>query len=366
MIRQHKGYWVVELRDPDTKRKFHVRPADYEVPTPQTEEEARELEAMAKLWGAASSGPMSVRKYAEKFCERHFNHAGHAITKQTNDFYRGRLKRFVAEFGPRPMKSIKPAEAIRFATDPDTRVSAREVKAMFNSALREQVIETNPFVAVTISQRKGGGKAFLRAKDIDALAEAAYMVHGEWGRTFAAWIKWTAWLGLRPSEGAGSQWHHYDEEQQTYNVEFQFHGKECKLLAPKHDSTGIVHVFGDAAQAVADLPRDNPEGFMFVGKRGKPMSGSAITNAFTPVKNLAGLPEASPGALRHFLASYMLNELALPPYTVAQQLRHSDGGKLVVKTYGHPDRAIHLQRIAQAEVALGGSVGEVDAGEAAI
>lgn len=365
MIRQHKGYFVVELYDDKTKRKFHVRPADYDLPTPTTEEEARELEALAKLWGAASSGPMSVRKYADQFCERKFNHAGHEITQQTNDFYKGRLKRFVEEFGPRPMPSIQPAEAIHFATNPDTRTSAREVKAMFASALREQVIKTNPFDAVTVPQRKGGGKAFLRADDVAALADAALQVHGDWGHVFRAWILWTAWLGLRPSEGAGSQWHHYDEPWQLYTVEFQFHGKAGKLLPPKHNSTGTVHVFGDAARAVADLPRDNADGFMFVGKRGKPMSASAITNAFTPVKNLAGLPEASPGALRHFLASYMLNELGLPPYTIAQQLRHSDGGRLVVKTYGHPDRAIHLSRIAQAEAA-GGFVGGRETDEAAI
>lgn len=365
MIRQHKGYWVVELRDPDTKRKFHVRPADYDLPTPQSEAEARELEALAKLWGAASSGPMSVRKYADKFCDRKFNHAGHEITPQTNAYYRDRLQRFVAAFGPRPMQSIKPGEAIQFATDPETRGVAREVKAMFNSALREQVVETNPFASVNISQRKGHSKAFLKAKDIDALAEAAHMVHGDFGPMFAAWIKWTAWLGLRPAEGAGSQWSHYDEDNQLYNVEFQFHGKRCQMLPPKHNSKGVVHVFGDAAQAVADLPRNNPDGLMFVGKTGQPMSGTAISNYFAPVRNLAGLPDATPGALRHFLASYMLNELGLPPYTIAQQLRHSDGGKLIVRTYGHPDRAIHLSRIADAE-ASGGFVGGMEAGEAAI
>lgn len=365
MIRQHKGYWVVELRDPDTKRKFHVRPADYDLPTPKTEQEARELEALARLWGAASGGPMSVRKYAEKFCDRRFNHAGHEITPQTNDYYRDRLQRFVAAFGPRPMESIKPGEAIRFATDPQTRGVAREVKAMFNSALREQVIESNPFESVHISQRKGHSKAFLRAKDVDALAEAAFMVHGDFGPMFAAWIKWTAWLGLRPAEGAGSQWCHYDEDNQLYNVQYQFHGRRCQMLPPKHNSTGVVHVFGDAAQAVADLPRDNPDGLMFVGKTGQPMSGPTISNYFAPVRNLAGLPDATPSALRHFLASYMLNELALPPYTIAQQLRHSDGGKLIVRTYGHPDRAIHLSRIAEAE-ASGGFVGEVDPEDAAI
>lgn len=357
MIRQRGTFWVVELYDKKARRKFQVRPADYGVDTPRTEEQARELEAMAKLWGAASSGPMTVRKYHDQFTERRFNHAGHVITQQTNDYYRDRLKVFVGRFANRPMGSISVPEAMAFALDPQTRSSAREVKAMFASALREQVITSDPFAGVRVQQRKGRAKAFLRKPDVEALAEAALIVHDEWGPTFRAWILWTAWLGLRPSEAAGAQWEHYDAEQQLYDVQFQWHGKRRELLAPKHNSTGLVHVFDPAAEAVANLERRGE--FMFPGKKGQPMDGATITNAFKPVKHVAGLPDATPGALRHFLASYMLNELGLPPYTIAQQLRHSDGGKLVVKTYGHPDRALHLSRIAEAEAA-GAYMGQQD------
>ena len=139
--------------------------------------------------------------------------------------------------------------------------------------------------------------------------------------------------------------------------------KDRKLLAPKHDSTGLVHVFEPAAQAVAGLERTGE--FMFTNTRGTPMDSSTITHAFKAVKHIAGLPEATPGALRHFLASYMLNELSLPPYTIAQQLRHRDGGRLVVQTYGHPDRSMHLSRIAQAE-AMGRVVGRPDDPEVAV
>lgn len=349
MIRQRGSFWVVELYDKQAKRKFQVRPADYELDTPRTEEQARELEAMAKLWGAASSGPMTVRKYHDQFTDRQFNHAGHEITQQTNQHYRERLKVFVERFGTRPMGSITVTEAMGFALDPETRSMAREVKAMFASALRERVIEADPFAGAKVPQRKGKPKAFLRKHDVEALAEAALIVHGEWGPTFRAYILWTAWTGMRPSESAGAQWQHYDEANQLYDVQLQWHGKRRELVAPKHNSTGLVHVFEPAAEAVANLERRGE--FMFPGKHGQPMDGATISTAFDKVRHVAGLPDATAGALRHFLASYMLNELGLPPYTIAQQLRHSDGGKLVVKTYGHPDRAIHLSRIAQAEAA---------------
>jgi len=52
--------------------------------------------------------------------------------------------------------------------------------------------------------------------------------------------------------------------------------------------------------------------------------------------------------LRHFGASYMLNVLALEPWVIAERLRHSDGGALVLELYGHPDRTEAIRRIRRA------------------
>lgn len=346
MIRQRGTFWVVELYDADLKRKFQVRPADYGMETPKDEEAARDLEKEAKKAGSKMGGPMTVRKYHDGFVERQFNHAGHEITQQTNDYYKDRLKRFVQQYGHLAIAAITVKQASEFAFDPETRSSAREVKAMFASARRDGIITDDPFANITVQQRKGKGKAFLRRHDVEALVEAARIAHPDW-LEFSAWIKWTAWTGMRPSEAAGSQWRFFDAHSATYDVQYQWHGKRRELLEPKHRSTGLIHVFDPALEAAQSVEQRGE--FMFPGKKGQPMDGATITNAFKPVKVLAGLPQATPGALRHFLASYMLNELGLQPYTIAQQLRHSDGGKLITKTYGHPDRAIHLSRIAEAE-----------------
>lgn len=57
--------------------------------------------------------------------------------------------------------------------------------------------------------------------------------------------------------------------------------------------------------------------------------------------------------LRHFGASYMLNVLELPPWVIAKQLRHKDGGALVVKLYGHPSESAAIDRMRRA---FGGQV----------
>jgi hypothetical protein len=43
-----------------------------------------------------------------------------------------------------------------------------------------------------------------------------------------------------------------------------------------------------------------------------------------------------------------LNVLGLPPHVLAAQLGHREGGKLIVRTYGHPDAAIACIRIRDA------------------
>jgi integrase len=51
--------------------------------------------------------------------------------------------------------------------------------------------------------------------------------------------------------------------------------------------------------------------------------------------------------LRHFCATYLL-ELGLAPVDVAVQLGHTDGGALVMSTYGHPSERAARARIAAA------------------
>jgi integrase len=360
VIRQEKnGSWRVELYDPHTKRKFRVRPSDWGYETPKTEQAARKLEAIARAGQelnpnmSLADGPMTVARYADLFTSRAFNHKGHEITPQTNAHYAGQLKKFLAAYGTRTIQSISVPEAMQFALDPQTRGTAREVKAMFRSALREQIIDKDPFAGVQINQRVSRPKEFLRLPTVRSLIEAARMVYPDWP-DFAALIEWLAGTGKRPGEGAGAQWDYFDVENLRYDVQWQYHGKRRQLVRPKHNSVGMIFVFDWAAEAVADLPR-HPDGFMFHNRKGRPMDAATISTAFAGIRHLAGAGRATAGALRHFHASYLLNELGLPVYTVAQQLRHSST-ELVEKTYGHPDRALHLERIAKA--ASGTRMGE--------
>jgi integrase len=120
-----------------------------------------------------------------------------------------------------------------------------------------------------------------------------------------------------------------------------------------------------AQRAVLDKPRRLGDDLMFRTKRGRQFSQGALHRAWSSVREtfMAGLPahhhlrtrieldsedRLDFYELRHFGASYMLNELELEPWVVAEQLRHSDGGVLVVQLYGHPSRREAIKRIRRA------------------
>jgi len=54
--------------------------------------------------------------------------------------------------------------------------------------------------------------------------------------------------------------------------------------------------------------------------------------------------------LRHFCASHLL-ELGVSHADVAVQLGHTDGGALVMSTYGHPSEDAARERLKRAYVA---------------
>lgn len=60
------------------------------------------------------------------------------------------------------------------------------------------------------------------------------------------------------------------------------------------------------------------------------------TNVFRPAAKCAGVPWATPHALRHGLTS-LLAEQGFSPAQIAAQLGHADGGVLALRTYSHSD-----------------------------
>ena len=67
-----------------------------------------------------------------------------------------------------------------------------------------------------------------------------------------------------------------------------------------------------------------------------------------PVRSAFGNPSLDLYELRHFCASYMLNDLDLHAEDVAAQLGRTDGVVLVQRLYGHPSTELARKRAHEA------------------
>jgi integrase len=199
---------------------------------------------------------------------------------------------------------------------------------------------------------------------VDELADIALRIHGElFGPEVRAMVLWGAYTCMRPGETFAARYSllHGDE----YDLVSQFNSKLRRETEPKYTSTGLIYVPEPAQHAVLEKPRRLAADLIFHTKRGQQFRQESWSRTWEKVRDafVMNLPAAhhlrrrladDPTdrfdfyELRHFGASYMLNLLELEPWVIAEQLRHSDGGALVVKLYGHPDRKTAIERIRRA------------------
>jgi integrase len=90
-----------------------------------------------------------------------------------------------------------------------------------------------------------------------------------------------------------------------------------------------------ARQAVEAAPRFHGQELVFVAPRGGQLWAPHFSWLWSPVRAAFGRPKMAWYELRHFCATHLL-DLGLSPSDVAYQLGHTDNGKLVMETYGHP------------------------------
>lgn len=364
-IRWKNGRPIVEVYDPETKSKKHVKARDYGLEPPKTERQAKALERAAL--NAREARGSGNDETCDSFAARWANDYPRPA-ESSNRHNEGAVRRFGEDFAGRPLRSITAEEGRAWARENPSKV--REVRAMYNDAIKAGLAAINPMAGLGADHERGRHDiVVLTAAELELLKATAVEVHGEeFGLELAVMIDWAAYTCMRPGEIFAAEYSRLDGD--AYDVREQFNSHTRKRSKPKHGSTGIIYVPKQARQAVLDKPRRIGDDLMFRTSRGKEFRSGSLYWAWHPVRVafVAKLPEthdlrrrlaADPRdwmdfyELRHFGASYMLNELEIEPWVIAEQLRHKDGGKLVLKLYGHPDRRKAIDRIRRA---FGGNV----------
>jgi len=358
-VRRKRDRWVVELYDPATRRKRHVRAGDFDVPAPRTRREALALERLA-LAAREARDPGRRDETVASFAARWPRDYAHGRGESTRRHNAERVRAFAARYGERALRSITRLDARAHAGAKPATVPA--LRAMFNDALADRLVDENPFAKLGLARAAGRADiAVLTVEEVDRLAAVAVEVHGPgWGDEVAAMILWGAYTCCRPGETFAVRRSLLDGD--LYHLERQFNSALGRETAPKHGSAGVVYVPPPARAAVAALPVRLGDDLLFRTRRGHQFRQESWSRTWAPVRAVF-MRELAPGhhlrrrlaadpadlldfhELRHFGAAYMLNVLGLQPWVIAKQLRHADEGALVLRLYGHPSRSVAIDHI---------------------
>lgn len=150
--------------------------------------------------------------------------------------------------------------------------------------------------------------------------------------------------GARPGEAFALEWTDVRDDQVTIS---KTRDGEGNIKPPKNGKPRIIVIPPRALEGLRQMPRTFGTDFVFVTKRGRPFNKGHLQRYFEPVRAAYGRPGLTPYELRHACATALL-ERGVSPMDVAQQLGHSDHGRLVQDLYGHPLEAGARQRIRQA------------------
>ena len=224
--------------------------------------------------------------------------------------------------------------------------NVRIVRAMFNDAINDGLHPgPNPFSNLRLERSRGRKDLIALSEDeLGALCTRALEVHGEFGPAFRAMIIFAAYVGLRPGELFVLERSDIGRDEVTIRQNLDGTGT---IKAPKNGRERIVVLPPPARDALADVPVRLDVPWQFVTPGGRRFTKSSLYYYWNPVRAAFGRPGMDFYELRHFCATHLL-ELGVSHADVAIQLGHTDGGALVMSTYGHPSEDAARERLKRA------------------
>jgi integrase len=331
IVKRGSGYGV-SVYDARLKRKRWVG-------TFPTRREAKEAERRTSQKTRITSS-LTCDEFARQWQEDYARAA-----PATRRSYRYALVRFASDFaGVRLSELQRPTVRAWAMIQPQSNV--RVVRAMLNDAINDGLhAGPNPFANLRREQPRGRKDlTALVEAELQELASVAVAVHGDYGGTFRAMILFAAYVGLRPGELFALERTdvRFDEVVIRQNLD-----GTGELKLPKNGKPRVVILPPPARDALLDVPARLEAPWLFVTRTGRRFSKSSLLYYWNPVRAAFGRPGMDFYELRHYCATHLL-ELGVSHADVAVQLGHTDGGALVMSTYGHPSEDLARERLKRA------------------
>ena len=222
------------------------------------------------------------------------------------------------------------------------------LRAMFNDAVRDELCHANPFSNLRLPQSRGRKDLVpITSEELEQLCDCALDAHGDYGPYFEALILTAAYTLMRPGELFVLEWADIDFEANEITVSKTLSGDSFVEL-PKNGRVRTITLPPPVKLALLQMHRIEGTDRVFSTVRGKRFAKSSFHYAWNPVRTKFGQPGMDFYELKHFGCTYWLDEKGLSPADVALQCGHTDGGALIMSTYGHPSEKKARDRIKRA------------------
>jgi integrase len=217
---------------------------------------------------------------------------------------------------------------------------------MFTDAINDGLHRgPNPFSNLRLEQPRGRRDLVaLTEAELAHLADCAPLSLGAAGRTLRAMILFAGYVGLRPGELFALERRDVSQDEVAIRQSLDATGQ---IEAPKNGRARTVILPPPAREALVEVPARVDVPWLFVTPRGRQFTKSSHLYYWRSVRAGFGRPTMDFYELRHFCATHLL-ELGVSHADVAVQLGHTDGGALVMSTYGHPSEDAARERLKRA------------------
>ena len=269
----------------------------------------------------------------------------------TNRTYRYATRHFVRDFAGVRLGDVDRLAARRWALQQPAG-NVQVVRAMFTDAVNDGLVSENPFSNLRRPQSRGRRDIeVITETELLELRDLAVVEHREYGEVFGAWIVFAAYTCMRPGEIRALEWSAIDFERNEIRV-FWSIDATGRRKRPKNGKPRTIILPPPAREALRRVPRRVHQATVFTGKRGGVLTGPKLSAYWKPVRAAFGARHPDrhledPYELRHFGATILL-EKGVSHADVAVQMGHTDGGRLVMSTYGHPSEAAARARLKKA------------------
>lgn len=329
-------YFVVRFKD----RGGHTRDKQF---THRYEAEAfvEQLSERLKRGEYALGANMPFKQLAEAFLKA--AEAGRGgrkpITRKTASSYINYLnKHILPEIGDEPIGSLKRSDMSRLVqiliANLNRRASARQamavVKVCFSHAIDLELLSINPTHGIIVRDDTAefdaeDGKP-VRSRRVKApsteevrrlLATAKdrrdnhprAQVREAWERYYLMFL-FLAQTGCRSSEMRGTMWSDIDWEKKNIEIQRSADADTCAIGALKTRHAYRCIPLPDSLFSELKRSYKGKDGFIFAGeKSGKPPTHSSISYYFwKPLLEYAGVQDYGMHSLRHYYASFLLQE----------------------------------------------------------